>query len=53
MDKEDWLYLISVALTACGCGWWLHPGAGLICAGVGVAFPFVLKMWVGSVSKKG
>lgn len=43
MDREDWIYLAAVSLIAIGAGLF-HPGAGLICAGVGGAFPFVLAM---------
>lgn len=43
MDREDWIYIGAVALVAVGAGLF-HPGAGLICAGIGVGFPFVQTM---------
>lgn len=43
MDRDDWIYLGAVSLVALGAGLF-HPGAGLICAGLGAAFPFVLAM---------
>jgi hypothetical protein len=43
MDVEDWLYITGITLIAVGAGLF-HPGAGLTCAGMGLAFPFVLSM---------
>lgn len=51
MDREDWIYLGAVALVAVGAGLF-HVGAGLICAGIGVGFPFVQTMARGSRPKK-
>jgi hypothetical protein len=50
MDREDWIYLGAVSLVAIGAGLF-HPGAGLICAGIGVGFPFVQSMARGSRPK--
>lgn len=52
MDREDWMYLSAVSLVALGAGMF-HPGAGLVCAGLGTAFPFVLKMLLGRPPTKG
>ncbi len=51
MDRDDWIYLASVILASTGAALF-HPGAGLICAGAGTAFPFVLAMLRSGPSKK-
>lgn len=51
MDREDWIYLVSVALVALGAGMF-HPGAGFVCAGIGTALPFLLTMFRGRPTKK-
>jgi hypothetical protein len=43
VDVGDVIYAGSVVLVASGAGQF-HLGAGLICAGLGSAFPFVLVM---------
>jgi hypothetical protein len=43
VDVGDLIYVGSVLLVASGAGQF-HLGAGLICAGLGSAFPFVLVM---------
>lgn len=43
LDLSDVIYICAVVLVACGAGEF-HRGAGLICAGLGAAFPFVLVM---------
>jgi hypothetical protein len=43
IDLSDVIYAGGVALVALGAGWF-HPGAGLICAGLGTTFPFVVMM---------
>jgi hypothetical protein len=51
VDVGDVIYVGSVVLVASGAGQF-HLGAGLICAGLGSAFPFVLVMLRGVKPRK-
>lgn len=35
LDRWDKVCLAGLAAIAAGLGWWIHPGAGLIAAGLG------------------
>jgi len=43
MDRDDWQIVCGVILVAGGAGWWLHPGAGMVIAGVCLVVPFFLS----------
>jgi len=41
-DREDCLFLTAIACVGSG-AWLFHPGAGLISAGLMLAFPFLAR----------